>query len=294
MSPPTTTDQGIVDAGTPGEPDAGSGVEPDMVATPDMNKTTPDQGEETPDMSPTERALRVGMSWHWQLDEEVDLDARVDLYDIDLFDTPPETIRALQQRGVVVICYFSAGTFEPYRPDVDRIAEQYRGASLEDWPDERWLDTRVEDVRAVMDARLRLAAEKGCDGVEPDNLDPYLVDSEFDLTEDDTINYVAFLAERAHGLGLLIGLKNAVETVPSLVDVVDFAVNESCLEYDECDTLDPFIEQEKPVLHAEYVDDTSQGDEKREEVCGQPSIQRFSTIIKQWDLDAWGLSCSDQ
>ena len=37
----------------------------------------------------------------------------------------------------------------------------------------------------------------------------------------------------------------------------DFAVNESCVEYRECEALTPFIAQGKPVLHVEYDLDTN-------------------------------------
>lgn len=32
-----------------------------------------------------------------------------------------------------------------------------------------------------------------------------------------------------------VGLKNAIDMIPDVVDCFDFAVNESCIKYDECD-----------------------------------------------------------
>ena len=48
-----------------------------------------------------------------------------------------------------------------------------KAAALAEWPDERWLDTRSGNVREIMRGRLQLARDKGCDGVEPDNVDGF-------------------------------------------------------------------------------------------------------------------------
>ena len=46
------------------------------------------------------------------------------MYDIDLFDAPQEVIDQLNGDGRVVICYFSAGTYEDWRPDKDSFPEE--------------------------------------------------------------------------------------------------------------------------------------------------------------------------
>ena len=46
------------------------------------------------------------------------------------------------------------------------------------------------------------------------------------------------------------------------------------------------------VFHVEYVDQHSQGSSKRQSVCNdsrRPS--GFTTLIKDWDLTAWRLTC---
>ena len=53
-------------------------------------------------------------------------------------------------------------------------------------------------------------------------------------------------------MGLDIGLKNALELVPSLAARFDFAVVEQCFEYDECERLLPFVRRRKPVYEVEY------------------------------------------
>ena len=93
----------------------------------------------------------------------------------------------------------------------------------------------------------------GCDGVEPDNVDGDTNDTGFDLTGDDMLDFNRFIAAAAHERDLLVGLKNADRHVPDLVDDFDFAVNEQCHEFDECDAFVPFIDQGKPVFNAEYT-----------------------------------------
>ena len=51
---------------------------------------------------------------------------------------------------------------------------------------------------------------------------------------------------------LLVALKNDLDQIKELVDSFDFALNESCNEYNECDKLSPFIKENKLVLNAEY------------------------------------------
>jgi len=39
------------------------------------------------------------------------------IFEVDLFDTPVSTFRTLKRQGKKIICYFSAGTSEDWRPD---------------------------------------------------------------------------------------------------------------------------------------------------------------------------------
>lgn len=98
----------------------------------------------------------------------------VAIYDIDLFDTPRETIDTLHRLGKKVICYFSGGSYEPGRPDSGEFEEADLGKELDGWPGEKWLKLSSENVRRIMKGRVELASEKGCDGVDPDNVDGYV------------------------------------------------------------------------------------------------------------------------
>ena len=50
-----------------------------------------------------------------------------------------------------------------------------------------------------------------------------------------------------------ISIKNALEILPQVQDYATFAVNESCMEFNECNLYDNFLNN-KAVLHIEYVD----------------------------------------
>ncbi len=196
--------------------------------------------------------LERGVSWYWQLQGELNMSIRARVYDVDLFDTSKEQIATLHQRDRVVICYFSAGTYEEWREDSSLFDSSILGEPLKGWKGEYWLDIRSQKVRDIMKKRLDLAKKKGCDGVEPDNVDGYLHTSGFSIGYKDQIAYNRFLAQEAHKRGLLVGLKNDLEQIKDLVDFFDFAVNEECFRYRECGKYLPFLTQNKAVLNAEY------------------------------------------
>jgi hypothetical protein len=98
----------------------------------------------------------------------------VSIFDIDLFDTPTETITKLHKLGKKVICYFSAGSYEDWRPDAKNFTDADKGKQLDGWPGEKWLKLSSSNVRAIMKKRIELAGRKGCDGVDPDNIDGYV------------------------------------------------------------------------------------------------------------------------
>jgi hypothetical protein len=84
---------------------------------------------------------------------------------------------------------------------------------------------------------------------------------------------------------MAVALKNDLDQVDELVDDFDFAVNEQCVQYDECTALLPFIRAGKAVLHAEYNVSTRQ-------MCDATEALGFSSIRKHQRLDAYRESCS--
>jgi hypothetical protein len=231
-------------------------------------------------------------SWQWQLTGEINTQYDVDLYDIDLFETSNEEIQAIKNSGKKVICYFSAGSYEEGREDSDSFTSELKGKKMDGW-DELWLDIRDETLRPIMKGRLDLAKEKGCDGVEADNVDAYLNDSGFNLTSENQLEYNKFLADEAHKRGLAIGLKNDLAQIGELVKYFDFAVNEQCQIFEECDLLIPFIKVNKPVFHVEYnqkyIDNTNGS---RDFLCQESKKNKFETLILPLNLnDSFRYSC---
>ncbi len=227
-----------------------------------------------------------GTSWQWQLTGTIDTSLDVVMYDIDLFEVPQATIDWLHADGRIVICYFSAGSREDWRPDADDFPPAAVGNRLDNWPGENWIDIRDATVRQIMTARLDLAVEKTCDGVEPDNVDAYANNSGFNLGGDEQLDYNRFLAAEAHSRGLSVGLKNDLEQVTHLLDDFDWALNEECFDWNECDLLRPFVQAGKAVFHVEYGNA-----QLAEDICPQANALDFDTLIKNYDLDAWRISC---
>lgn len=76
------------------------------------------------------------------------------------------------------------------------------------------MNTKSANVRNIIGARMDLAKSKGCDAVDPANLNGFGNDTGFSLSKADVVDYLKFLAEAAHSPGMAIGLKNAGEVVP--------------------------------------------------------------------------------
>ncbi|KAJ9606683.1 hypothetical protein H2200_008691 [Cladophialophora chaetospira] len=172
-----------------------------------------------------------GTTWNIQLLKPLTSPSKgdFDVWDIDLFDNTQETISSLKNQSAKVICYFSAGSSEDWRPDYSSFASSDLGNGLDGWPGENWLNLSSPNVRKTMEKRLDLAHSKGCDGVDPDNVDGYDNDNGLSLTQQDSIEYMQFLATAAHQRGMAIGLKNAGALISSLLDAVQWSVNEQCV-----------------------------------------------------------------
>ncbi len=236
----------------------------------------------------------LSISWQWQLNGVVNEDYQVSLFDIDLFDAPGSLINNLKISGKKVICYFSAGSYENFRADVDKFNTNELGNTLDGFPDERWLDIRSENIANIMTSRLDMAVLKGCDGVEPDNMDAYVNDSGFDLTANDQLAFNKFIANEAHKRGLSVGLKNDLDQIQLLVNFFDFHVNEQCYEFNECDTLKPFIDAGKPVLNVEYQQLLVDDEIARDTLCKESQLMQFSSLVLPLDLDdTFRFSCNN-
>jgi hypothetical protein len=226
-----------------------------------------------------------GTSWHVQYMGKINLAAKVAAYDLDLFDIDAPMIETLHGRGVKVICYFSAGSFEGWRPDVKRFPASVLGRALTGWKYEKWLDIRKIDIlKPIMEGRIKMAAQKGCDAVDPDNVEGYDNQSGFGLTYKDQIIYNKMISNLAHSAGLAVGLKNDLDQVDDLLPYFDFQVNEQCFEYHSCNQLIPFIKADKPVFNIEYNIDMTK-------FCPQANAMNFDSVKKDLDLGPKAKNC---
>ncbi|THC96938.1 hypothetical protein EYZ11_003599 [Aspergillus tanneri] len=265
----------------------------------DDNETTPPTGGGGDDNTTTVNwKPKVGTTWQIELLHPLNnrsLD--VDVYDIDLFNNNKSTIDALHKDGRKVICYFSAGSYENWRPDKDDFRDSDLGKTLNGWENEKWLNLRSSNVRKIMQSRLDMAVQKGCDGVDPDNVDGYDNDNGLGLTTNDSTDFVNFLARETHGRNMSIGLKNAGKIIPSVIRSMQWSVNEQCAQYQECDTYAVFTQQGKPVFHIEYPkgDDTNNykavSTKQKDDACDFSGSGNFSTVIKNMNLDDWVQTC---
>lgn len=245
-----------------------------------------------PTLAATTWVPHVSDTWQWQLTGPINTSYDVTVYDIDLFDTPEAVLATLRAQGRRIVCYFSAGSAEKWRPDYGRFKAGDLGKPLDGWAGEKWVDTRSANVRAIMKSRLDLARDRGCDGVEPDNMDAYTNKPGFPLTYATQLDYNRFLAREARARGLRVGLKNDVDQLADLAPDFDFAVNEQCHQYKECGGYSAFTGANKPVFSAEYkrlwVDDAA----ARERMCAQARAANLRTLVLPLKLnDKFRYSC---
>lgn len=227
----------------------------------------------------------LNSAWQIQYSGAVDTSLDVDVYNLDGFDTPKATVDALHARGIKVMCYISAGSYENWRSDAASFPSSVLGNPLDGWPGERWLDIRQLSVlKPIMKARMDMCKSKGFDGVDPDNVDGYSNDTGFPLTAQQQITYNIFLANAAHNRGLGIGLKNDIAQVNNLVSYFDWQLNEQCFEYNECNLLMPFINAGKAVFNIEYNLNTG-------DFCPQANTKNFNSLKKNLALDAYREAC---
>ncbi|KAH7007058.1 glycoside hydrolase superfamily [Ilyonectria destructans] len=243
----------------------------------------------------------VGDTWQIVLQDPIKVNKKtlspnVKVWTLDMYDNDASTFKALQDAGKNVICYFSAGSWEDWRDDADQFNDSDLGNVMDGWEDERWLDTRSTNVRNIMKKRIAYAANKGCNALDPDNVDGYGNDTGMKLSKADSINYIKFLAKTAAAYNMSIGCKNSAEIVSQVVGSVDFVTVEQCIEYNECDAYAPYIKAGKPVFHIEYPDSpNSMSTAATNKICTSAtkgsSTYGFTTIIKKLALDGWVKYC---
>jgi hypothetical protein len=72
-------------------------------------------------------------AWLIQIGAPVKANASATVVVTDLFDTSANTIAQLNKNGKYVICYFSAGSYEDWRPDAKLYSTAILGKDLSGW-----------------------------------------------------------------------------------------------------------------------------------------------------------------
>jgi hypothetical protein len=225
---------------------------------------------------------KAGLTWQWQLSEDVATPLKVDVYDID-WEADKASVDKLHAAGIKVICYISVGSWEDFRPDAKDFPAAVIGSDYDGWPGEKYVDIRSAALRQVMSARFDTCKSKGFDAIEPDNMDVFELggDSGFRLTEADGIAYAKWLADEAHKRGMGIGQKNASSITADIVASYDWALTESCYsDGNWCGDVRPYVTADKPVFMCEYEAASFNA------ACNAWKPKSYSLILKGLDLDA--------
>jgi hypothetical protein len=193
------------------------------------------------------------MRWDWQIGRVTPLERTgsdaVDIYDIDGFLTTPAEVKTLHTQWPAstlahpkAVCYLDLA-WEDYRPDASprsrgggfpaaTLGKVYYG-----YAQERWLDLRQLDaLKPVLDARIRMCANKGFDAVELDDIDSFDPPSTtgFHLTPGDAQNFLSYAMNEVHRLGMTVMWKNSPYLSWWGRRYSDGAIVEECYVYSQC------------------------------------------------------------
>jgi hypothetical protein len=192
------------------------------------------------------------MRWDWQIGRTTPLERTgrhaVDIYDIDGFLTTAaevHTIKTTWQAATLrhprTVCYLDLA-WEDYRPDAStRPRGVFPAATLGNvyfgYPQERWVDFRqLDELKPMIDERLKMCARKGFDAVELDDIDSFDPPSTtgFHLTPGDAQNLLAYAFNEIHRLGMAGLWKNSPYLSWWGRRYADGAIVEECYVYHEC------------------------------------------------------------
>jgi hypothetical protein len=120
-------------------------------------------------------------------------------------------------------------------------------------------------------------------------VDGYTNNTGFPLTYQDQLRYNIFLANAAHARGLSAALKNDNDQIFRLAPYFDYALNEQCFQYSECQNgknslVTNFINKGKAVFQVEYQLAANQ-------FCPLANSLNFNSMKKNLSLNKWRDPC---
>ena len=207
-----------------------------------------------------------------------------EVYDIDLYvDTNisgdgnfvmnTAGVDAIHARGRHALCYLSAGDIESFRPDYQAFVDfdAQCGHCLIGKPfsrtfsDEFWANINDDQGQSdfmlqMMEQRVQKCAAAGFDGIEFDVVDAYAQGQTvtgWDISYATQLDYDQRLANLAHTYGMTVALKNDLGQLTDLMPYFDYAINEQCFQFEECDNNPPpgypaWVAAGKAVFQVEY------------------------------------------
>lgn len=215
-----------------------------------------------------------GTSFYWDLTPTPSVaniqSSVAQVFDFDMFYITHDMVQLIHSLNRTLMCYIDTA-YEPFRNDSYKFTKAVLGKEMEGWPGQHWVDIQSPVVRQIMADRLQMAVELGCDGIEWDDVDAYSNDNGLHLGPNDQLNFNLYLSKITHDAGLSVGLKNDLDQIETLSPYFDWALNEQCLQFKECDTLSPFTSQNKAVFGAEYKGAAS-------DICPQLNSMQLSFI----------------
>ena len=216
-------------------------------------------------------------------------------------------VSALHALGDHVIGYIDAGTAETWRPDYPQyqsfnascggclFGKPVGGFRNEFWlnintnvsgtnPNTGQVETAQQFILDELSARLAKAKTAGVDAIEFDNVDAYQNQTGLTISAATQEQFDAALANMAHSDGFTVGLKNDLGQANDLQPYFDFAINEQCWQYKECNFPAPGLQAwpssyGKAVFNVEYKLATSK-------FCPQANSAsyNFNSILKTVNL----------
>jgi hypothetical protein len=216
-------------------------------------------------------------------------------------------VNALHAAGDKVIGYIDAGTAETWRPDYPQyqsfntscggclFGKPVGGFRNEFWlnintnvtgtnPNTGQTETAQQFILDELAARLAKARSAGADAIEFDNVDAYQNKTGLTISSATQEQFNVAIANLAHGNGFAVGLKNDLGQANDLQPYFDFAINEQCWQFNECNFPPPGLQvwpstYGKAVFNVEYKLSTSK-------FCPQAnsSSYNFNSILKDVNL----------
>ena len=201
-------------------------------------------------------------------------------------------VAAIHANGAHAICYVDAGTAESFRPDYPAYVNfnNQSGGALFGKPvggfrNEFWLNInnnkgQRDFILGQVGKRLDRCVADGFDAVEFDNVDAYQNKTGLSISADTQLVFDSALANLAHSKGLTAGLKNDLGQLSDLKPYFDFAINEQCFQYRECNFPAPglpdWTASGKAVFNVEYKASAVN--------CALAASYQISSIYKTVDL----------